>query len=422
MTQTFWIAATVLTVIALAFVLYPVIFHRPGARRQADLRNQNLMAYRSRMEELDNEHQAGILDDENYQQLREELAGTMLDDVPETEIPARVVTGRKSAIVVALVSILLVPAATVYLYQRWGAMDQVESFLAMQEMDATDTARRARMSELTDQLRSKLEQDPDNTEGWAMLGRTYMRLERYDDAAWAFRQLADSVSGEREARATALGLAAQALFFRSQGAMTEEVSKAIDAARQVNPDEVNALGLLGIHAFSQEDYREAIRYWQRILAVAPNHPQAGSIRGGLREAYNRLGETPPAALTEKAVAGPGVSVRVSLDEAFRDQVSPDTILFLFARRAGASGGPPLAVARLSAGDLPVEIHLDDRYAMSPEARISGVDRVMVTARLSRSGSVRPEAGDWQGTTDAPVAVTEGEQTPVPVVIDQQLTN
>ena len=227
MTQTFWIAATVLTVIALSFELYPVNFHRSGARRQADLRNQNLMAYRSRMKELDNEHQAGILDDENYQQLREELAGTMLDDVPETETPARVVTGRKSAIVVALVSILLVPAATVYLYQRWGAMDQVESFLAMQEMDATDTARRARMSELTDQLRSKLEQDPDNTEGWAMLGRTYMRLERYDDAAWAFRQLADSVSGEREARATARGLAAQALFFRSEGAMTEGVNKAI---------------------------------------------------------------------------------------------------------------------------------------------------------------------------------------------------
>ncbi|RUA11123.1 MAG: c-type cytochrome biogenesis protein CcmI [Flavobacteriia bacterium] len=77
MTQTFWIAATVLIIIALAFVLYPVLSHRTGARKQTDLKNQNLMAYRSRMKELDREYEAGILDNENYRQLKEELAGAI---------------------------------------------------------------------------------------------------------------------------------------------------------------------------------------------------------------------------------------------------------------------------------------------------------------------------------------------------------
>jgi cytochrome c-type biogenesis protein CcmH len=422
MTQTFWIAATVLIILALAFVLYPVFFHRAGDRKQADLKNQNLLAYRSRMKELDSEYEAGILDEETYHQLKQELAGAMLDDVPEREQLKPLIKGRRSAMVVGLIAILLIPGATFYLYQQWGAMDRVEQFITMQEMGDTDASRQAQMTELSDQLRERLEASPDNPDGWAMLGRTYMRLERYDDAAWAFRQLADSVSEDDRAQSVAYGLAAQALFFGSQGAMTDEVTAAIDQARELNPDEVNALGLLGINAFSQQNYRQAIDYWERIEAVAPDHPQIASIRQGIREAYTRLGEEPPEIAAETDAGGAGVSIRVTLADAFRNQVPADTTLFVFARQAGAQAGPPLAVARMTADQLPVEIHLDDSYSMSPQAKISNAEQVMVTARLSRSGSVSAQPGDWQGSTDEPVAVGERQDQPVDIVIDQKLTN
>lgn len=424
MTETFWIAATVLIILALAFVLYPVLFHRRGDRQQTDLRNQNLMAYRSRMAELEKEHQAGIIDDESHRQLRDELAGAMLDDVPENEAPAKTVPGRKAAMAVGLLSILLIPAATVLLYEEWGAMDSVEAFVAMQELGSSDGARAAKMNELTQQLRTRLEASPDNPDGWAMLGQTYMRLERYDDAAWAFRELAGSVSSDDGSRAVALGLSAQAQFFRSQGAMTDGVTSAIEEAMALNPDEVNSLGLLGIHAFSQGNYREAIAYWERIQTVAPDHPQLASIQGGIKEAYTRLGEQPPAPNegTVSQAGGLGVSVRVTLDEAFRQDVPDDTTLFLFARAANTQGGPPLAVVRLTAGDLPVEIRLDDSHSMAPQAVISGAEKVVVTARLTRSGSINAQSGDWQGRTDSPVAVTEDQGSPIALVIDQQLIN
>lgn len=255
-----------------------------------------------------------------------------------------------------------------------------------------------------------------------MLGRTYMSLERYDDAAWAFRQLAESVAGDDRSESVAYGLAAQALFFDSEGAMTEKVTAAIEQARKLNPDEVNVLGLLGINAFSQQHYREAIEYWERIETVAPDHPQIASIREGIREAYTRLGEKPPELAAESEAAGTGVTVRVTLIEAFRDQVPAHTTLFLFARQAGAQQGPPLAVARLTADQLPAEIRLDDSYSMSPQARISDAEEVVITARLSRSGSVSAQPGDWQGSTDMPVAVGDGRGEPVAIVIDQQLTN
>ncbi|WP_273426731.1 c-type cytochrome biogenesis protein CcmI [Marinobacter sp.] len=419
MTETFWIAATVLIILALAFVLYPVLFHSSAARERADFRNQNLMAYRSRMKELDAEYEAGILGDDNYRQLKEELAGAMLDDVPDETVMGPALSGRKSAIAVGLVAILLVPAATYVLYQEWGAMDDVEQLITMQAMGQTDSARQNQMAELTDQLREKLEASPDNPDGWAMLGQSYMRLERYQAAASAFRRLSEYAPNEN-ARAVALGLAAQAQFFRSQGAMTAEVRAAIEAARELNPDEVNALGLLGIYAFSQENYREAIKYWERIVAVAPDHPQLASIQGGIQEAYGRLGETPPSFETAEA-EGPGVTVRVSLSEAFRDQVPADTVLFVFARGQGGAGGPPLAITRLTAGALPAEVRLDDSKSMSPEAKISSAEAVMVTARLSRSGNAIAQPGDWQGSLEVPAEVSDDAGEPVELVIDQQLT-
>lgn len=426
MTDTFWITAAALIVLALGFIFWPLFSHRADKRQQIDLRNQNLMAYRSRMAELESEYQAGTLEQENYQQLKEELAGSMLDDVPDADKTATRTTamagrGRRSSLVVAFVCLLLVPAAAIFLYQQWGAMDDLEQYLAMQEMTASDGDRVEQMTRLTAQLRERLEAKPENTEGWAMLGRSYMRLEQFEDAAWAFERLAEQVEDNDREKATAWGLSAQALFFRSQGALDAGVTRAIEKARALNPDEVNSLGLLGISSFSQENYEDAIRYWERIVEAAPDHPQLGSIRQGINEAYERLGREAPQA-AEDIVSGPGVTVRIELSEAFAGEIPDDTTLFVFAREAGSEGSAPLAVARLSAGDLPADVRLDDGNAMSPDNRLSGASEVLLVARLSRSGNAMPQAGDWQGELNNPVAVTEDEGVAATLVIDHQLRN
>ncbi|MGC8119363.1 c-type cytochrome biogenesis protein CcmI [Marinobacter sp. VGCF2001] len=424
MTDTFWIAGTVLILVALAFVLYPVFFHKPRARLEADLRNQNLLAYRTRLKELENERDAGILDEDSYRQLKEELAGAMLDDVPEdAEVEPRV-PGRRSAMVVALLALIVLPVGTYYGYERWGSLDQVEQFIAMQEMGDAQGDQVARMVELAEQLRLRLEESPENPDGWAMLGQTYMRIEQYGKAAEAYQRLAEVMAEDTNASAVALGLAAQATYFGSEGEMTPAVREAIAAARALNPDEVNALGLMGISAFGDQNYQQAIEYWQRILDVAPDHPQIAAIRGGIEEAYRRLGQTPPeqTGAEPQQPTGPGVSLRVSLDDGLKRDIDNEAVLFIFARPAGASGGAPVAVAKLTAGDLPSEIRLDDRYAMSPDSAISGQDDVVVVARVSRSGSVNPQPGDWEGRVEASVLPASEVEQPVELVINQELTN
>lgn len=432
MTTTFWTITAILVGLAFAFVLYPLFFGRPERRINADIRNQNLLAYRTRLSELEEEFQQGIIDEENFRMLREELAGSMLDDVGDEKKPGEVRASdlrmdrrRRSTWAVVVAALVILPLGVFLLYQQWGALGKVEQYLAMQDIDRSGDDRVAQMDQLTRQLEERLEDNPDNPDGWAMLGRSYMRMERYPQAARAFERLAD-VAGDDDSRAVAWGLSAQAWFFDSQGSMTDEVTRAMDRAREYNPDEVNTLGLLGIHAFEQRDFEEAIRHWEKIIEVAPDHPQLPSIREGVTRAYEQLGmdvperlQNAPSGGEEESVSDRGVNVRIELDDAFSGEIPPDTTLFVYARTPDMRSAP-LAVARLTAGELPAELRLDDRLAMAPQSKISGADEVVIAARISPSGAATPQPGDYQGLREEPVPVAEADRDPVVLTIDEQL--
>lgn len=107
----------------------------------------------------------------------------------------------------------------------------------------------------------------------------------------------------------------------------------------------------------------------------------------------------------RAGAPARVSGTVRLAPSLKDRVAPDDTLFVFARAADDGGGPrmPLAILRRQAKDLPLQFTLDDSLSMSPAARLSGATRVVVGARVSRSGNAMPQPGDLQALS-VPVAV------------------
>ena len=432
MIDTFWITTAVLILVALAFVAYPLFSYKPGKRAETDVRNQNLLAYRTRMAELGGDYEAGNVDEETYQQLKDELAGAMLDDVPDADegivnTAPREGRGRGGAVAIVVTSLVAIPVASVLLYRQWGAKAGVEQFRVMQQMSGQG-GDMAEVSDLTAQLRDRLEASPDNPEGWNMLARTYMQIEQYADAAWAYQKLAGSLEADSPSRAVSLGMSAQAGFFDSQGEITLTVRNRIDEALAINPDEVNALGLLAFTAFRNGDFEEAIHRWERIVEIEPDHPRTEDIRQGIETAYQELGREAPVAVVssqsgQDKSGSAGVTVRVELAEAFTDDIPRDAILFLFARESGvAANSPPLAVARLPAADLPAVVRLDDRYAMRPSVKVSAASEVMVAARISRSGNAMPQTGDWQGSLESPLAVSNNEQSPTTLVIDQQLKN
>jgi cytochrome c-type biogenesis protein CcmH len=116
---------------------------------------------------------------------------------------------------------------------------------------------------------------------------------------------------------------------------------------------------------------------------------------------------PPAA----AAAAATVAGTITLAPDLKTRVSPDDTLFVFAR---AVDGPrmPLAILRKRARDLPLRFTLDDSLAMSPTATLSSVPRVIVGARISKSGNAMPQGGDLQGTGTAVAVGATGLQVEI----------
>lgn len=273
-----------------------------------------------------------------------------------------------------------------------------------------------------------------------LLARTAMNVEKYDLAVEGFSQVISSIEKAGENPAPVYGLLAQAHYFQAKGQMTSDARSAIESALANDENETNAIGLLAIYAFDQDNYEEAVSYWQRLLEVSPDHPARASIEAGITRAKALGGlvdGAPENAKSEAAsmgsestneaartaeldssaeaadVSGAAVRVRVSLSPDMASKVSPQDTLFIFAR--SLSGPPmPLAASKHVVAELPIEVVLTDANAMAPMAKLSNVSHTNIVARVSKSGQPIAQAGDLYGQVEN-VSVNDG--TSVDVLID-----
>ncbi|HUE94296.1 c-type cytochrome biogenesis protein CcmI [Pseudomonas sp.] len=379
----FWLCAGLLLLAALAFLLIPVLRGRK-AQAEEDRTALNVSLYQERLQELQGQHEAGALNDEQLQHGRDEAARELLADTEGTGAPSRFAALGRT---VPLVAALLMPVLGFGLYQHWGAIDEVEQV-------RTFAAQPKSIEEMTARLEASVQSNPDSAEGWYFLGRAYMAQERASDAAAAFERAVGVAGREPEL----LGQWAQALYFAGNKQWNEQMQALTDEALKADPEEVTSLGLLGIAAYEDGRFTAAIGFWERLVAVLPQQdPSRQAIQGGIERARERLdGPTEQAQTPAAAVAANRqLTVKVELAAALQDQVQPSDSVFVFAR--AASGPPmPLAVKRLTVADLPAQVSLSDSDAMMPQLKISGFEQVQLVARISRSGNAT--AGEWIGSS------------------------
>ena len=383
----FWLPAGLLLLTALAFLLIPVLRIRK-LQAEEDRTALNVTLYQERLQELENQLQAGVLDQAQMEAGRAEAARELLDDTEGVQRRSSVLGGK-----IPLISALLVPVLGVALYLHWGAVDEV---VQTRQMAA---AQPQSIEEMTARLEQTVQQQPESAEAWYFLGRTYMAQERAGDAAKAFERAVEIAGRAPEL----LGQWAQALYFAEGKQWSEQMQALTDEALKADPQEVTSLGLLGIAAYESQRYADAVNYWERLVAVLPEQdPSRAAIAGGIERARQQMGEgEQPSAAAEPSVKVHALEVSVSLSPEVQQNVQPDDAVFVFAR--ALSGPPmPLAVKRLKVSDLPVQISLSDVDAMMPELKISRFDQVQLVARVSRAGNATQ--GEWTGQT-GPVANT-----------------
>lgn len=399
----FWLAAGLLLLVAASFVLLPAL-RGVGARREQDRTALNVTLYEERVGALREQQEAGILTAEQFSQGEAEAARELLADAENSEQNG--VAGRSYGRWVLLASAFAIPVLAMALYWQWGAYD------ALQLARENQSAQPHSMEEITARLERSVKAQPDSAENWYFLGRSYMAMERPADAAKAFAEAVRIAGRETEL----LAQWAQAQYFAGK-VFSPEVRALTDEVLQKDPQEVTTLGLLGIAAFEEQRYADAIGFWQRLIdALPPQDPTAEAIAGGIARARERMaeaGETAPEVAKQPVSAGPEVTVQVSLHPSLRDKVAASDSVFVFAK--ANNGMPmPLAVKRLSVADLPAQVSLSDADAMMPQLKLSGFAEIIVQARISRSGDVKE--GQWQGE----VAPFSPGQAPVAVTIDRAL--
>ncbi|WP_312396197.1 c-type cytochrome biogenesis protein CcmI [Stutzerimonas kunmingensis] len=384
----FWIAAGALLLVALAFLLLPILRGR-RAQAEEDRTALNVALYEERLAELTSQHSAGTLTAEQLDAGRADAARELLEDTENSDKPRIAKLGRS----VPLIAAVLVPLMGYGLYMYWGASDKVQMARQFSEQPRT-------VEEMTAHLEQAVQEQPDSAEAWYFLGRTYMNQERPADAAKAFGRVVEIAGRQPEL----LGQLAQALYFAGDRQWSDKLQALTDEALQGDPQEVTSLGLLGIAAFEEARYQDAVRFWEQLVAALPEEdPSREAIRGGIERARQQIEggssttEQASAASEKADAAGATLQIQVALDPKVAESVSPRDTVFVFAR---AVAGPPvpLAAKRLTIADLPATVTLGDADAMVPSMKISSVEQVTVMARVSRSGDATK--GEWMGQSEA----------------------
>lgn len=404
----FWIFGALLLAVALGFVVWPL--WRGAARTNDVVRDAaNLEIFRDQVAEMDADLANGLLTPELYEQGKRELQARLLEEVKSPE-DAGALKPRNPMKILAVLLAVLIPLASAGLYWKLGNQN---AFLPQDQLAAGEFGMATTEVGLKD-LQDKVAKDPQNPNGWVVLARSLAQMGRFGDAVQAYDKLTQLVPNEAEVWAE---YADTAVMANGQSFLGKP-SELLDRALALDPSNQMALSLSGMAAMERKDYAAVVRNWETLLQQLPDREsqEAKMIQAGVERARELLaqqkggkGGAPRAAQAQtpqpaqaQTPAAPGrerISGTVMLSDAMKGQADPNDSVFVLAR--AAEGPPmPLAVIRKQVKDLPLQFTLDDSMAMSPQMKLSSFDKVVVVARVSKSGDAMPKPGDLQGKSAA----------------------
>jgi len=422
-----------LGLLALGFVLWPLLRNRkPSAaplndNLSAERQQANVSLYQEHLGDLDASLARGSIDDDQYQTLLLEQQRALLED-SQSQAGAPIGSGQQGRLALLLIALALPVLAGFWYWQHGAAQDwQITQDIAEKyrnDISAMQAGRRPDKQPalaLINRLQSRLESKPGNQQNWYLLARTAMELQDYLLAIRAYQrllQLAPNSGG-------IMAEQAQAMFLGNGNQMSPDVAAMVAKSLTLEPNNTTALGLAGIAAFEQKDYAMAIQSWRQALKfnVAQGESEQSSgaqaLMGGIARAQELLGE-PVADIEElsqgaELAAAPSISVSVEISKDIA--ASSDQVVFVYAR-AWQGSKMPLAIRKLSVGDLPLTVTLDESMAMAPGMTIGSTPELEVIARLSQDGGAIAQPGDWIGRSG--MLEIKGAPASVAIVISEML--
>lgn len=383
----FVLVAACLVAGALLFLLPPL-----WSRKQAagvDVRAVTLSIYRDKAADLRSDLEAGQIDADQYAEARRELEQNLVLELPAAGLSG--VANPDSRRLPAWLLVAFLPLGAIGVY--WSA-GTPEALRLLEQAPAPRAeghpVTQADVLAMINKLAARLAEKPDDKGGWAMLGRSFTALGRYNDAATAFGRAVELDDSD----VLVLIEYADLLGFLQGKDLRGRPAALVRRALELDPNQPKALALAGTAAFNERQYVQAADYWERLLhLLPPGSDGARGVAGSIAEAKSLAAGKPAPAKLPAILASVSGAVRLAPELAARAR--PDDTVFIFAR--AVQGSPmPLAVLRRQVRDLPLAFNLDDGMAMAPGMKLSTHKTVMVGARISRAGGPMPSSGDLQG--------------------------
>lgn len=420
----FFLSAALLVVLCLAWLLIGLF------RNQGDSQDQetvNIRLARERSNTLTNALSSGAIDQATYDYEREQLDYDLAADLTLSD---KSKTTRGGHLGAAILVATFVPIAAGTLYLKLGNPSAITQDRTARPVVAGNsnsqtnpqTQLPAPLADLLPKLEERLAANPEDIDGWRLLGRSYLSITDYAGAQNAF-QKALALDDTDVATLTQL---AESMAMSRNGDLAGEPMALLERAIALNPQHEHTLWLRSIGKQQAGDHQEALLGFNLLMGMSQDNPDAvasidqmrsRSIQAlganSVRQATTNSDDTPTEATTD--TTSPSITVTVALDSNSSEGSLAEHSVFIYAT---ASNGPPmpLAVTRLTVKDLPATVVLDDSMAMIPTMKLSSFDDVTIGARVSASGNPIAQSGDW--FTEATNIIVSDTPT-LTLTIDQQ---
>ncbi|MFM1759091.1 MAG: hypothetical protein RLY75_361 [Pseudomonadota bacterium] len=390
----FVISALLLLILVLILLLRPLFF--PAKESATSRRQMNASIYREELDKLEADRLAGTVDSNNYEQTHAEMRQRLFQDTDEADDLAVLGSPKKTIIGICLFVAIL--SAGFYFYLGDAAQIAQKSTEKPMTQESVE--------KMVEEFAAKMEKEPDNLKGWAMLARSYRILGRNTEAANAYARAGSFVDSDPQLLADY----ADVLAANANGNFAGKPQQLINKALAQDPNNLLALWLSGTAAFNAQNYKAAVQSWEKLAKQLPvESDEARAIAASIAEARSKGGLAPASA---PVISNQGVSGQVEITPELKSKIKAGDVLMVIARKPGER--MPVAVLKTPVTAFPINFVLNDALAMSPNALISQMPEVSVEVRISKSGMAMPEAGDLisisqtikVGTTNARLTIEQ----------------
>ncbi len=403
----FWVLLLLMLLVAVVILIYPLL--RTKGSAAIAYKDSNLGLYDDKLAELETDLGEGRIDHEQYQLARQEIDRELLLDIPtesrETASVHYTSEVRRQPGLALMISVFL-PMVALLVYMKLGmhaSTDMQQAHTQTPVAQAQQPGQAGSLEDMTRSLADRLQQKGGSQEEWAMLGRAYKHLGQHMMSVKAYEQ-----ANKMTPNAQLMIEQAESMALGNSQRFTPEARALVMRALELEPDNLNVLWFAGVAEFQAGNYRNSIEHLSRLSDEAKKDPEVErSLRLYIDKARSQLiaaGEDIPttdeiigaaAVSGDVAASGAKVQVKVDVSSEVRSRFNPGDTVFVYAK---AAAGPkmPLAAQRLTLAQLPATVTLDDSMAMMEGMNMSAFGSVVISARVTTTGSAIAKAGDYIG--------------------------